>query len=79
MNRFRDRIQYFKKYFSPWVLFYSGDFDSLESSLEKVFQKFLDTYWNIYSENFDKYKNLSYNEIRSLHRRRKDVSYEARW
>jgi len=55
-------------YFSPWVLFYSGTFDALEISLNNLIDKFLNTYWHIYSEKLDKYKNLSHKDVMTLHR-----------
>ncbi len=54
-------------YFSPWLLFYSGDYDALDIPLNKIFENFLDTYWQIHDKNLEKYKYLCQDEVKQLH------------
>ncbi len=56
-----------KKYFSPWVLFYSGDFDELDISLNKLLDDFLNIYWKINDKKVDKHAIISQEEVRKLH------------
>ena len=55
------------QYFSPWVLFYSGNFDNLETSLSEVLGEFLHTYWSINKIKSTTYKKLTPREVNKLH------------
>ena len=55
------------KYFSPWVLFFSGNAETLTDPLPVVFEQFLDTYWKMSKESNNGYKKLTYKEVENLH------------
>ncbi len=56
------------RYFSPWVLLYSGDFNKLKIPLNIVLEKFLFNYWKIHANKLYKYKKLSDFDVKELHR-----------
>ncbi|WP_269621929.1 15,16-dihydrobiliverdin:ferredoxin oxidoreductase [Prochlorococcus marinus] len=55
------------KFFSPWVLLYSGCSDSLKISLPNTLDLFLEMYWNINTNIVENYIPLSSTEVEYCH------------
>ena len=66
-NKSTKNIYDLNKYFSPWVLFYSGDVDSIEDSLTNIFYDFLQHYWQINQTAYPMSFALNPSKVKELH------------
>ena len=60
-----------KQYFSPWVLFCRGSVDQLEPLLPKVFNSFINCYWNLYCDDNHISSGMDANQVKKYH-----ISYD---